>query len=259
MSRTHLKSPIPPRKTTAISTAIQTSPSTDKVIRCMTFLLISQLLTMAGFAAPLLFAQTPVAPHRIDGMPGPRYERCLGHNDGIPIAIGTSSQNSTWQSTVRSIARLLIKVATISNLPHERPRSLLSQVLCGTIRVVLTHKFWVLCVICFIIIDARLFETDKQRDLCWGPLDSFIDKLSESEKMTGAAATTLMTLVPALLVFGHFPTAEIQSIMSYSSLAGLLTVACTMGLSTSSLSTMAKNRIFRVADFCTPSTIQLYG
>lgn len=213
---------------------------------------------MADFTTPLFFTQTPVTHQRIDGMSGPRYELCLNPNDGIPTAIQTSSQNSTWQSTVRSFGRLLIKVATISYLPHETPQSLLCQVLSRTIRVVLIHKFWVLCAICFLIIDARPWGARDHYDSC-RDLDTMANGLSEADKMTGAAATTLMTLVPALLVFGPFPTAEIQSIIPYSSLAAFQTVASTMGLSTSSLSTMAKNRIFRVTDFCTPSTIQLYG
>lgn len=225
----------------------------------MTFLLFSQVLTAADFTTPFFFTQTPVALHRIDDMSGPRYERCVDQSGVIPTANETSSQTNTWQSIVRSFARLLIKVATISNLPDERPRNLLAQVLRRTIRVVLTHKFWVLCAICFVIIDARPLGTNNEDNVCYGTLHLLINALSETEKMTGAAATTLMTLVPALLVFGPFPTAEIQSIMPYSSLAAFLTVASTMGLSTSRLSTMAKNRIFRVADFCTPRTIELYG
>lgn len=226
----------------------------------MTFVLISQLLIMADFTTPLFCTQTPCALHRIDGMTGPRYERCLNNNDGVPTAIQTSSQNGTWKSTFRSFARLLIKVAIISNHPHERPRSLLSQVLRRTIRAVVIYKFWVLCTICFLIINFRPWRKPHiSRDTCYYNTDDFINNLSETKKMTSAAATTLMTLVPALLVFGPFPTAEIQSIMPYSSLAAFLTVASTMGLSTSSISTMTKNRIFRVADFFTPSTIQLYG
>lgn len=225
----------------------------------MTFVLISQLLIMADFTTPLFFTQSPVSLRRIDRMPGPRYEQCPDQNDGIPTAFQTNSQNSTWQSTVRSLARLLIKVSTLSNLPHVRPQSLLSQVLCRTIRAILIYKFWILCAICFVIIDARQVETKIYDNFCYHDPDALLDSLSETEKMTGAAATTLMTLVPGLLVFGPFPTAEIQSIIPYSSVAAFLTVASTMGLSTSSLPTMAKNRIFRVEDFCTPSTIQLYG
>lgn len=82
--------------------------------------------------------------------------------------------------------------------------------------------------------------------------------MTKTRKMTAAAATTLMTLVPVLLVFGAFSAAEIRSTISYSSPVAFLTSAYTFGLGTSKLSTIGKNMILKVADLCTLDTIQLY-
>lgn len=82
---------------------------------------------------------------------------------------------------------------------------------------------------------------------------------SEIDKVSSAAATTLMSLLPALLVFGPFPTAQIRAMIPYSTAAALLTSGFTLGLATPNISTIGKNRILRVIDLCTEATIRLYG
>lgn len=103
-------------------------------------------------------------------------------------------------------------------------------------------------------------ELDKWLLLpCQLPNKYFIDVMSETDKVAAAAGTTLMTLLPALLVFGPFPTAEISAMIRFSTWPALITSGFTLGLATSKMVTLGKNRILRVTDLCTPSTIGYYG
>lgn len=91
------------------------------------------------------------------------------------------------------------------------------------------------------------------------PYERLLADLSETEKVAGAAATTLMTLLPALLVFGPFPTAEISAMIACSTWPAFVTAGFTLGLSTSKMITLGKNRIIRVIDLCTRDIIENYG
>lgn len=87
----------------------------------------------------------------------------------------------------------------------------------------------------------------------------FLSRMSEADKVATAAGTTLVTLLPALLVFGPFPTAEISAMICYSTWPAVITSGFTLGLATSKMVTIGKNRLLRVIDLCIPSTIEYYG
>lgn len=94
---------------------------------------------------------------------------------------------------------------------------------------------------------------------CYQKINGGLNSTSEIDKVASTAATTVMTLLPALLTFAPFPTARISSLMAFSTGAAILTSAMTLGLSTSKISTLAKDRVMEVKDLCTEATIHFYG
>lgn len=148
--------------------------------------------------------------------------------------------------------------------------SLLSKVFRWTIRPLFRHKVYLFGFIVILTIASQLWEGRmnifdiQQLDYIISPSCRETNNLilintSEIDKVSSAAATTLMSLLPALLVFGPFPTAQIRAMIPYSTAAALLTSGFTLGLATPNISTIGKNRILRVIDLCTEATIRLYG
>lgn len=86
-----------------------------------------------------------------------------------------------------------------------------------------------------------------------------LGKTSEFVRLNAAAATTLVTLLPALLTLAPFPIARIRHLVAYSTSAAMITSSMTFGLSTTNISTLAKDRIIRVRDLCMEATIIRYG
>lgn len=82
---------------------------------------------------------------------------------------------------------------------------------------------------------------------------------TEFSKLNAAAATTLVTLLPALLTLAPFPIAKIRHLVAYSTSAAMITSSMTFGLSTTNISTLAKDRVIRVKDLCMEATIIRYG
>lgn len=94
---------------------------------------------------------------------------------------------------------------------------------------------------------------------CQDSTNNLVANMTETDKVAGAAGTTLMTLLPALLVFGPFPTAEISTMIAFSTWPALITSGFTLGLAASKMVTLGKNRILRVMDLCTQGMIEYYG
>lgn len=94
---------------------------------------------------------------------------------------------------------------------------------------------------------------------CYTTIDSDLTTKPEIEKMNSAAATTLVTLLPALLTFAPFPMARMTHLIAYSTGAALVTASMTFGLSTPELPTLLRDRIFRVKDLCSEATVKFYG
>lgn len=86
------------------------------------------------------------------------------------------------------------------------------------------------------------------RPECLKGNDEVLKSAGEIWKADAAAASTLMTLLPALLIFGPFPTARIGSLIVYSTLASLITAGFTLGLATTNVMTLPKTKLFRVVD-----------
>lgn len=86
-------------------------------------------------------------------------------------------------------------------------------------------------------------DTDRIMGLNWMPILCFesnnqrIDSLNEIQKAGVAASTTLMTLLPALLIFSPFWTARTGLLIVFSTSAALLTAGFTLGLATSDVMT----------------------
>lgn len=80
---------------------------------------------------------------------------------------------------------------------------------------------------------------------------------SKITKADSATATTLMTLLPALLVSAPFWTTRISSLIMFSTSATFLT-ADTRNLQYDMM-TLPKKKIFKVSNLCAETTIQRYG
>lgn len=83
--------------------------------------------------------------------------------------------------------------------------------------------------------------------------------MSEFNKVGSAAATTAMTLLPALLTFASLPAAKVRDTVYISTEAAWFTGAVTFGLSVRTVVTLADERSLNVADLCAPSTVLQYG
>lgn len=139
-----------------------------------------------------------------------------------------------------------------------------------TLSLLYRHKIQLLCLLLLFAFVSQIFRESinltaldsidyKLFFRCQEVNNEILVQATEINKVVGAAATTLMTLLPALLVFGPFPTAEIRAMLPYSTGAALITAGFTLGLATSNIATVGKNRILRVADLCSEATIHLYG
>lgn len=94
---------------------------------------------------------------------------------------------------------------------------------------------------------------------CYEDLNSELESINEIEKVGSAAATTIITLLPALLTFSSIPTAKISSLLAFSTGAALLTSGLKFGLPIPNISTLAKDRVIKVKDLCEEATIQFFG
>lgn len=90
--------------------------------------------------------------------------------------------------------------------------------------------------------------------------NAILDNTSEFDKLASAVATTVMTLLPALLSFGPLPSARIGSLIYFNAEITFFTAAMTLGLYNTGLITLAKDRIVCVKDlFTRRGDIELYG
>lgn len=198
----------------------------------------------------------------------------MRHGHGFP-SWNTADIRNSFRHTIKmhSIARIAwlpMKVTPLSIFPVLAVGCLLSQALRVTFCVIYQHKLH----LTFVAIVLGLFfsgflvtkhlqripELDKWfLSPCQKTNNDLVNKMTETDKVAAAAGTTLMTLLPALLVFGPFPTAEIRAMMPFSTWPALITSGFTLGLATSKMVTLGKNRIVRVVDLCTPSIIGYYG
>lgn len=90
-------------------------------------------------------------------------------------------------------------------------------------------------------------------------MNEYLQAQSEYHQVYTAAATTIVTLLPALLTLAPFPVARIRHLVAYSTGAAMITSSITFGLSTADISTLVRNRVIRVQDLCDKATIKLYG
>lgn len=95
--------------------------------------------------------------------------------------------------------------------------------------------------------------------VCYRETERNLKNKSEIEKLNSAAATSLVTLLPALLTLAPFPMARISHLVAYSTGAAMTTASITFGLSATELSTLVKDRAIRVKDLCGEVTINFYG
>lgn len=145
--------------------------------------------------------------------------------------------------------------------------------ICWPVRVLLGHKIYLLSLVIILQLiylswgylfgDGIVVTFDTLSVItpagCREENNAFLVNRTELDKANGAAATTLVTLLPALLIFAPFPSARISSLIVFSTSAALVTSAITLGLATSSIITLPKERILRVIDICTEATISQYG
>lgn len=208
--------------------------------------------------------------HYTHSMAGPKCDMYPDSPLGTQTDIGNSFRHATKKHSIARIARLPIKVTPLYKSLVLEIGSLLFQALRWTCCVLCRHKFH----LTFVVVMLGLFVAGhfvvsyffrihsfitRVPLSCGGMNDYISSQMSETEKIDAAAGTTLITLLPALLVFGPFPTAEISAMISYSTWTALITSGFTLGLATSKMVTLGKNRILRVIDLCMPSIIGYYG
>lgn len=87
----------------------------------------------------------------------------------------------------------------------------------------------------------------------------YLSETTDFDKLASAVASTIMTLIPALLTFAPLPTARIRYLHFFSTEAAGFTAAMTLGLYSRSISTLAKSRMVKAKDLCTGAMVALYG
>lgn len=154
--------------------------------------------------------------------------------------------------------------------PFVLVRDLLDQGILWAARTKLKYKLYALCLACLWVLVAlswSYFRRDYTinellliiSNKCLEENNDALSGASEITKASSSAAATLITLLPALLVFGPFPTARIDSLILFSTSAALLTAGLAFGLATSNVKTLRKHKIYKVVDLCTEETIRRYG
>lgn len=136
-------------------------------------------------------------------------------------------------------------------------------------RTVLRYKLYAVCLISLlglffitwvvIYMQLAIPELGLVSAGCVEYNNQLLNSSSEITKADSAAASTLMTLLPALLVFGPFRTARISSSIVFSTTAALVTAGFTLGLATTNVMTLPNSKIFNVRDLCTETTTQRQG
>lgn len=81
--------------------------------------------------------------------------------------------------------------------------------------------------------------------------NEYLRETSDFDKLASAVASTIMTLIPALLTFTPLRTAKISSLGFLSTEAAFFTAAMTFGLFNKGMHTLARDRTLKVADLCT--------
>lgn len=94
---------------------------------------------------------------------------------------------------------------------------------------------------------------------CSQDIDQQLNDTPEVSKVASSAASTIMTLLPALLTFAPFPTASISALLAVSTGAALLTSGMGLGLPVTSIYTLSKDKIISVKELCTEDIIRRYG
>lgn len=92
--------------------------------------------------------------------------------------------------------------------------------------------------------------------------DTYLQILQNSDeydKASSSAATTVMTLVPAMLTFAAMPMASIRSLNFINTRLALFTSALTLGLTMTYKKTLADDKTLKVTEICEPDHIERYG
>ncbi|KAF8244637.1 hypothetical protein K440DRAFT_635860 [Wilcoxina mikolae CBS 423.85] len=86
-------------------------------------------------------------------------------------------------------------------------------------------------------------------DICVNTTNKHIQDASELNKVGAAAATTIMTLLPALLTFALIPTANIRDLIYTSPWLAFWTAWMTFGLPVVQLDSVSSSKIITASDF----------
>lgn len=91
-------------------------------------------------------------------------------------------------------------------------------------------------------------------------MNDWLGNTSEYDKVASAAATTVMTLLPALLTYASLPTARVRGLLFFNIESAMWTAAMTFGLGIRSIATVGKDRVLKVnPDLCGTDIVAMYG
>jgi hypothetical protein len=105
----------------------------------------------------------------------------------------------------------------------------------------------------------RIWGVSIGKSDCQGAYLQILENSDEYDKAASSAATTVMTLVPAMLTFAAMPMASIRSLNFINTRLALFTSALTLGLTMTYKKTLKDEKIMSVPDLCTAAQITKYG
>ncbi|KAI5847654.1 hypothetical protein DFP73DRAFT_348265 [Morchella snyderi] len=105
----------------------------------------------------------------------------------------------------------------------------------------------------------RIWGMSIGKSDCQGAYLEILQNSDEYDKAASSAATTVMTLVPAMLTFAAMPMASIRSLNFINTRLALFTSALTLGLTMTYKKTLMDEKILSVPDLCTPAQIEKYA
>ncbi|KAI5808335.1 hypothetical protein BZA77DRAFT_25423 [Pyronema omphalodes] len=85
---------------------------------------------------------------------------------------------------------------------------------------------------------------------CWSEMNDILSNTSEYDKVGSSASISLLALLPAVLVLGPVPTAELSNLFIFSPMMGIVTAGMTLGLPVKSVSPTAS--VIKVKDLFLP-------